>query len=171
MLNIYPSAWNKIFKRKLLQDIEFKKGIWFEDVEFIYRLLPRIKTIGVVSEPFYQYLQREGSITKKVDKRIYNYIDNLNGVVDYYKQEKLYDKYQKELEYVYVRYIYATFIKQATIFDDEEYKNAVTKAIANVKEQFPHYRKNSYFYHNIKGIYLLLFNKQIAKIIYKKMHK
>jgi len=167
-LNIYPAAWNKLFKKELLKNIEFKKGIWFEDVEFIYRLLPRIKTIGVIHEHLYQYLQRNGSITRKKDQRIYNYIDNLNGVVEYYKENNLFHKYHKELEYVYVRYIYATFIKQATIFEKDEYDNAVTKAIKNVKEHFPKYRFNKYFYHNLKGIYLLLFNKNIAKIVYKK---
>ena len=165
-LNIYPSAWNKIFKRKLLDDLEFKKQVWFEDVEFIYRLLPKIKSIGVVNEPFYQYLQREGSITKKQDKRIYHYIDNLNGIYDYYKEHNLYDVYEKELEYIYVRYIYATFIKQATMFDDKEFSKAVEGALKNVKEHFPHYRKNKYFYKNIKGIYLLLFNRTLAKLIY-----
>lgn len=171
MLNIYPAAWNKIIKRSVVKDIFFKEGIWFEDVEYIYRVLPKITSIGVVQEPFYQYLQREGSITKKVDKRIYNYIDNLNGLVSYYKENKLYEKYHQELEYVYVRYLYATFIKQATCFDKEEYKQAVNQAITNVKKHFPNYRKNKYFYHSIKGIYLLTFNKIYAKILWKKIHK
>ena len=53
MINIYPAAWNKIFKRKLFEKgLEFKKGVWFEDVEFIYRLLPHIKTIGLVHEAY-----------------------------------------------------------------------------------------------------------------------
>ena len=168
MLNIYPSAWNKIFKRKLFNELEFKKGVWFEDVEFIYRMLPKIKTIGVIHEPFYEYLQREGSITRKKDKRIYHYLENMDGLVKYYHENNYYDKYQKELEYVYVRYIYATFIKQATIFDLEEYNKAVNMAITHVKQNFPHYRTNKYFYRSIKGIYLILFNELLAKIIYKK---
>ena len=171
MLNIYPAAWNKIFKRRFFENIEFKKKVWFEDVEFLYRLLPKIKTIGVVNEPFYQYLQREGSITKKQDMRIYNYIDNLNGLVTYYNDNKLYDEYKKELEFVYVRYMYATFIKQATNFTKDEYKKAVNKALENVKEKFRKYYKNSYFYKNIKGLYLLCFNKFIASLIYIKYHK
>lgn len=168
MLNIYPAAWNKIFKKELFSNkIEFKKGVWFEDVEFIYKILPYVNSIGVVAEPFNQYLQREGSITKSVDPRIYHYIDNWNGLITFYKERNLYDKYKKELEYSYVRYVYATFIKQATSFDKQEYNKAVEKAIKNVKENFPKYRKNKYFYNNIKGLYLLLFNKLIAKIIYK----
>ena len=172
MINIYPAAWNKIFKKKLFKTgIEFKKGVWFEDVEFIYRLLPHIKTIGVVNEPFNQYLQREGSITNSIDKRIYHYIDNWNGIVEYYKENDLYEKYYNELEYCYVRYLYATFIKQASKYNYEDYQLAVEKAITNVKQNFPKYRKNKYFYKNKKGIYLLVFSKNIAKIVYKMINK
>ena len=167
MINIYPAAWNKIFKKKLFNyKVRFKKGVWFEDVEFIYRLLPYVKSIGVVHEPFNQYLQREGSITKSADNRIYNYINNWNGIVDFYKEHNFYNKYYQELEYSYVRYLLATFIKQATIFPQEEYNIAVNKAITNVKEKFPKYRKNKYFYKSFKGIYLIMFNKLIAKLIY-----
>ena len=172
MLDIYPAAWNKIYKKKLFDSgIEFKKGIWFEDVEFIYRMMPLIKSIGVIHEPFNQYLQRKGSITSSIDKRIYNYIDNWNGIIEYYKTNNLYEKYYNELEYCYVRYLYATFVKQASKYNYEEYMEAVNKAIYNVHKYFPKYRKNKYFYRSPKGIYLLLFNKNIAKIIYKKYHK
>lgn len=170
MLNIYPAVWNKIYKRSLVSNIYFKEGIWFEDVEYLYRVLPKIKNIGVIHKPFYQYLQREGSITKKRDLRIYNYIDNMNGLITYYKENNLYEKYYKELEYVYVRYIYATFIKQAVCFDKEEYKKAVDLAISNVSNNFLNYRKNKYFYQSIKGIYLLTFNKLYANIIWYLKH-
>lgn len=172
MLNIYPAAWNKIFKRKLFnKKIEFKKNVWFEDVEFIYRLLPSIKTIGVVHEHFNQYVQREGSITNTINKKIYNYIDNWNGIIDYYKKNKLYEEYYNELEYCYVRYIYATFIKQASKYPYNDYMDAVEVAIKNVTDKYPNYRKNKYFHNSLKGVYLLMFNKQLAKLLYKYNHK
>ena len=168
-LTIQPAAWNKIFKKDLFKHkVLFKKGVWFEDVEFIYRLLPYVKSIGVIHEPFNQYVQREGSITNTVNPKIYDYISNMNGVVDYYKKNKIYDEYKKELEYAYVRYIYATFIRSIAKYDYEEYKKGVKEAIKNVKEHFPHYRRNSYFYKSLKGLYMVFFNRLIAKIIYKK---
>ena len=172
MLNIYPAAWNKIFKRNLMdKGIRFKKGVWFEDVEFIYRLLPYINTIGVVHKTFNQYVQREGSITNTINKKLYHYIDNWNGIVDYYKKNNLYEEYKLELEYCYVRYIYATFIKQASKYNYKDYMDAVDSAISNVRKNFPKYKKNKYFYKSLKGIYMLMFNKRIAKIIYKKYNK
>ncbi len=172
MRTIYPVAWNKIFKKELFDlGIEFKKGIWFEDVEFLYRILPYIKSIGVVKEPFNQYLQREGSISKSTDNKLYNYIDNWNGIVKFYKEKKLYNKFYKELEYSYVRYLYATFIKQASNFEKKEFNNAVDEAIKNVKKEFPKYRRNKYFYVSLKGIYLLMFNRFLAKMMYKHYKK
>lgn len=172
MINFYPAAWNKIFKKKLFtNNIEFKKGVWFEDVEFIYRLMPYIKTIGVIKEPFNQYVQREGSITSTVNRKIYHYIDNWNGIIEFYKERKLYDEYEPELEYSYVRYLYATFLKQASKYNYEDYLEAVEEAIKNVKTHFPKYKKNKYIKKlNPKSIYLRFFNKKIANLIYKKYH-
>lgn len=167
-VNMYPCVWNKIYKKQLFKNnISFKKGVWYEDVDFLYKLMPYVKTIGVVNKPLNQYVQRPGSITKTFDKRLYNYIDNFNELIEFYKERKIYQAFNKELEYIYVRYILATFIKQATNYDKLDYLKAVDTAIKNVKEHFPHYRKNKYFYKNPKGIYLLIFNKIIARILYK----
>ena len=167
MINIYPSAWNKLFNKRLFKNkILFKEKVWFEDVEFLYRLYPYINSIGTVEDYLYNYVQRKGAITSTFDERLFHYIDNFNGIVKFYKEKKFFYEYEKELEYCYVRYLYATFIKQASNFKDKKmYKKAVEEAIKNVKENFPNYRKNKYFYKSLKGIYLLLFNKFISKII------
>ena len=169
MINIYPVVWNKIYKRKIFikNKLKFKEKVWFEDVELLYKLVPYVETVGYVEDYLYNYLQRQGSVTNTFDKRLYNYIENLNGVVEFYKKNKLFDYYKKELEYVYVRYLYATFIKRASKYEDRDFYTAVDSAIINVKNNFPKYRKNKYFYKSLKGIYLLLFNKKVAKLLKK----
>lgn len=169
MLNIYPTAWNKIYKRTFINKhkLRFKKNVWYEDVEFIYRVLPYVNKISCVKNCFYQYVQREGAITKTYDKRLYNYIDNWNGIVKYYKEHNLYDEFYSELEYSYVRYIYGTFLKQAMNFPErKEFNEALNWAVKNVKEKFPKYRKNKYLYKSWKGLYLVLFNKLALKLSY-----
>ena len=168
-IKMFPVIWNKIYKREKIKDIKFKSGVWAEDVEYLYRVLPYIDTIGKINEETYYYYQRPISESRLFDKRVYNYIDNFNGIIEYYKINKLYDLYKNELEFCYVRYIYATFIKRAATFKDkEEYKKAVKEAIKNVKEKFPKYRKNKYFYKSIKGLYLIVFNRFIAYLLNKK---
>ena len=145
----------------------FKKGIWFEDVEFIYRLLPYVNSIGVIDDYLIHYIQRDNTITKTFDERLFHYIDNWNGIIEYYKKNNLYNEYKDILEYCYVRYLYATFIKQATNYTDKNsYNEAVNRAIKEVKNNFPKYRKNKLFYKSLKGIYLICLNKIITEIMF-----
>ena len=170
MVNIYPVVWNKIYKSSLLKDnkFKFKEGVWFEDVEFLFKIVPFINNVGYVNDCCYNYVQRAGSVTNTFDKRLYHYIENLNDIIEFYKEKKFYNEYKKELEYIYVRYLYATFVKRAANYKDYKmYIKAVDDAINNVKLHFPNYRKNKYFYKSIKGIYLILFNRTLAKIIKK----
>ena len=163
---LYPAAWNKLYKKELFDDCLYKEGIWYEDVEILFRLFPKIKSFGHIDNYLINYVQRENAITKTYDKRLWNYIDNFNTLIEFYKNNNYYLEYYKELEYSYVRYLYATFIKQARNLDFKNYKLAVCDAIINVKKNFPNYRKNKYFYSSIKGIYLVLFNKLLAYIMY-----
>ena len=169
MTIIYPAAWNKLYKKELLNEITFKKGIWYEDVEFLYRLFPRIKSIGVVDENLYQYVQREGAITSIFNEKIYDYIDNWNGIIDYYKKNDLFDEYKLELEYSYVRYLYATMVKGLLKWHNrEKYDLGVQKAIDNVYANFPNYKKNKYIKKlNGKSLYLRYFNRSLANLMFK----
>lgn len=168
MISMFPVLWNKIYKKEKIDKLRFKDGVWAEDVEYLYRVLPNINTIGYLNQENYYYFQREKSESRLFDKRVYYYVENFNNIIEYYKKNQIYNLYEKELEYCYVRYLYATFIKRAASFENNvEYKKAVNTAINNVKEKFPKYRKNLYFYKNTKGIYLVCFNRLIANIYYK----
>ena len=164
---LYPAVWNKLYKKEILDSLKFKEGIWYEDVEFNFRVYPRVKSIGYVDKPLIQYVQRESSISKTIDKRLFNYIDNFNGLIRYYQDNNLYNKYYFELEYSYVRYLYATFIKQLSYTNDKElFKEGVKEAIKNVQEHFPNYKKNIYLKKfGLKNIYLKTFNKKTASLL------
>ena len=170
LVNFYPVVWNKVFKKSLFEDynIKFKEGVWYEDVEFLYRIMPLVTSIGCVKENLYHYVQRKGAITKTYNEKLFDYLDNWNGIIDYYKKQKLFLEYKNEICYSYVRYIYGTLIKESAKSNNKElFDKAVNEAIKNVKGQFPWYRKNKYFYRSLKGIYMVLFSKGLAKVIFK----
>ena len=171
MLNIYPTVWNKLYKKELFNEIKFKENVWFEDVEILHKMFIKFNKIGVVKEPLYYYVQRSGAITSKVNNKIYDYISNMNGVIEYHKKNNTFIENKDILEYCYVRYIYATFVKRVMELPIAEFKKALNMAIENVNDNFPNYRKNKLFYRSTKGIYLILFNKSLALIIYKIKHK
>ena len=170
MIDIYPTAWNKLYKRNLFDSVLFKKGVWYEDVEFLYRLFPYINSIGTIHIPLINYAQRKGAISKTFDKRVFNYIDNWNGIIEYYKENNFFDEYYFELEYCYVRYLYMTFVKAASNFDKKSYREACKCAKDNVLKNFPHYKKNKYI-KGLSGFYLKHFNLLTQSIVYYFMKK
>ena len=146
MLKAYAVIWNKIYKREIIKGIDFKAGMTFcEDVRFLYMLYPRIKKIGSVHESLHNYLQRSGSLTYTYDKKLYQLIDSLDDIVSYYKKNSLYEKYYDELEYAYIRYLFATFIKRlAKTKNKVEFDKGVNFVLNKVNTNFPNYRKNKY---------------------------
>lgn len=168
MLVQYPVVWNKIYKKSLLDGIAFSKGVWYEDMEFVLKLYPRIKSIGVVKEPLYNYLQRGNSITYTYNDKLYDIINNMNKVIDYYKANDTYDEYKEELEYLYVRYAFATFPKRlAKCGNKEKYEAGIEYAFKQVNEYFPKHKNNKYFTKmGLKGRYIKSFNRFLANINY-----
>ena len=169
ILNAYPVAWNKIYRREIISGkLLFEKGIWFEDVLFLYKLAPSINSIAKVDYKLYNYLQREGAITYTFNEKLYDLNKILKILIDYYKKENIYDEYEDILEYTYVRYMFATFIKRVAKSKDKKmFKKAVKYAIDDVKETFPNYKKNIFLKEKcFKNIYLRHFNRLVSKIIF-----
>lgn len=169
MLDAYAVIWNKIYKKSLIGEIRFKEKMNFcEDVRFLYMVYPKIKKIGSLDKALHNYLQRQGSLTYTYNEKLYQLIDSMDDIVDYYKKEKIYDTYKDELEYSYVRYLYATFIKRlAKTKNKEEFTKGLNYVIDKVNKTFPDYKKNKYIKRlGAKSLYLKFFNKNIAKVIY-----
>ena len=108
---ILPVVWNKIYKREFFDyGFKFSSGINFEDIDFTYRILPFITSVGVVKEPLYNYIQRENSISHTYNKENLIHVVNVwNDLFLYYKQLGLFEGLKNELEYSYFRYVYNMF--------------------------------------------------------------
>ena len=168
MIFSYAVVWNKLIKSDIVKQTLFSKNLWYEDVEFLFKLYPKIKKVGYVSEYLCNYIQTDNSITYTFNEKIYDIHTVMNNIVNYYKENSLFEEYLPEIEYSYVRYMFGTFIRRiAKTKNKNEYKKAVSFAIKEVNDKFPDYKKNKYL--NMSGgknIYLKNFNKLIAKGVY-----
>lgn len=167
LVDAYAVIWNKIYKRELLEGLTFNTKMSFcEDVLFLYEVYSRVNKVGAVNEVLHFYLQRDGSLTYTYNEKLYQLIDSMDYIVSYYKDNNILDKYYNEIEYTYVRYLYATFIKRlAKTKNKVEFKKGVNYVLGKVKENFPNYRSNKYL-RGKKGIYLKYFNKMFANLIF-----
>lgn len=61
----YTVVWNKLFRKDIVKNIKFPKGVIFEDQFFTYRCFDNAKRVCVVKEILYYYRDNSSSITKQ----------------------------------------------------------------------------------------------------------
>ena len=59
------SAWGRLYRASLFQDIRYPVGLYYEDLAIIYPLLLKCSRVARINEPLYGYRQRENSILEK----------------------------------------------------------------------------------------------------------
>lgn len=97
---------NKIFRRDIIiqNKIFFENKAYFEDTGFIFRYLYFVKKFSILNNPFYNYVQREGSITKKVNNIIFSSKQNtLDIIKKFYIDKNEYQNYEKEIRDLQIR--------------------------------------------------------------------
>lgn len=66
--NLEIIAWNKLYRKKLFDEIEYPEGRNYEDTLTTYKLLARAKKVSYIPTSLYKYVERDGSITNS-DKK------------------------------------------------------------------------------------------------------
>jgi glycosyltransferase involved in cell wall biosynthesis len=93
--NVASSSWSKLFRRKLLEESNmlYQKDIYFEDGEFLIRILSKVQKIEVIKENLITIRERENSITSSFKKEyissivtIFQTIDKIKNIEDYKKE-------------------------------------------------------------------------------------
>lgn len=70
------AAWGKLFKRDVIINNRFRKGIINEDLAFYLDITQNIKKVKYIDVPLYFYRVRPGSITTKINPRISDFFNN-----------------------------------------------------------------------------------------------
>ena len=139
-------AWNKLIKSEIVlenEDLRFPYGLKYEDVEFFYKLVPKVSKFAFVEEPLIHYIQREDSLVKVQTEKTLDLITSLNEVLDYYKEKDYYDEYKDVIEYTFARLTLCSSLKRmAKIENNELRKKCIKQAWNNLNEKFPNWKNN-----------------------------
>lgn len=165
-------AWNKLIKRQLITDnnLEFPKGLRYEDVEFTYKLIPFINKFTYVDKPFIHYVQREGSIANVQNERTAEIFTVLDNVIEFYKKNNIYEEYRDELEYNYARYLLCSSLKRMCKIKDKTIrKKLLTESWKRLNSNFPNWKENVILktVNTGKNKYMRTVNKSTYKIYSK----
>lgn len=138
-----PSACYKISKAELWKknDLKFKAGIFYEDLELIPRFVMYTDKIGFLDKQFYNYMVREESIMNQT-----SYNPKLRSIFDVMKslRDNICDKkYREQLEYMHI----SQLLHAATLrfLPYEEGKKDILEIADVMRQNFPKWYKNRYF--------------------------
>ncbi|MPS74231.1 MAG: glycosyltransferase [Chryseobacterium sp.] len=109
-------ACNKLFKKELFQNIRFKRGIHFEDIELIPQLLLDCNILAFTPNYHYQYLERQDSISKSHTTKGLDILRAVETVGEKFDQSRFSDQKNdlkgfQILEGVYTFLAYQAFVK------------------------------------------------------------
>ena len=122
-------AWNKLIKREIIMhhEVRFPEGLIYEDLEFFYKLIPYLNKISYVEKYFIHYIQRTGSILNSQTEKVGDIFKILDNIVQYYRSLGIYDKYSKELKYMYRRILLGSSMKRILKLEDKKLKKELVK--------------------------------------------
>ncbi len=97
-------AWNKIYKKTLLDGIEYPKGKIYEDEYTTFRILYKTKKIVFMNIPFCRYFQRDDSIigSKLTEKNMQvfgGYISRISFFAEH-EEQRLWEMEVKHTEHM-----------------------------------------------------------------------
>lgn len=115
-------ACNKIFRRVLFGDFRFKKGLHFEDIELIPKILLNSKRIVQTQEYFYQYLERAESISKSHTLRGLDLLRAVESVSEYFPKTSLKNHRDALKKFQILQGFYSFLAYVAFVRNPEDYR-------------------------------------------------
>ncbi len=168
MLISLPAACNKAYKRMLFMEsgIAFPAGVWYEDIRTTLKLMLFTEKIVYIPEVLYNYLSREGSITKNINAgRNREIIEAFEDLTGFFKEKGKFEEFHGELEFLTLYHVYIVASVRVIRIDR---KHALLDEFADfIKAIFPNYRENKYLHmltKNEKILFNLLEKKRYRTI-------
>lgn len=102
IITINNSACNKLYHRELFENVEFFKGIWYEDLATVPKVIALSKRIVKVNKAHYKYFQRWNSIVHTQNPKVFDIYTALRTVSEFLKGIDQYDQYRAYIQDLYV---------------------------------------------------------------------
>lgn len=147
---LIPVVWNKIYKRKLFDNISFPVGKIHEDEFVTPQILTKVTSFPVCNAELYYYRQREDSITGSQNR---SDIRHLSAIKAYENKCRLF----KEVRYndVYLEVVRSCLYMIALIY-------------FNLEKEMQYYRFARLFCRIRCGLDILLFGIKVPSFVYKR---
>lgn len=156
------AVWNKIFRRKLIGDIRFPQGRWYEDFSFSAKLLMKAQKTVFIDEPLYCY--RSGHSSTMRNRNSAKNLDMLYIMDDI--RSAVPDGKEEDFRFLVINHLLLDSVKRVSTQKGEGYKEVVSEMLEYVRKEVPSLKECESFrnesrnrriimwlnYHNLAGI-------------------
>jgi glycosyltransferase involved in cell wall biosynthesis len=167
---INNSACNKLYRRRLLNELSFPDGMLYEDLGTIPALLYAAAEVVKVNAPLYYYRQRAGSIRHALSNGIFDIYPAIARNIEYVQAHGKEEEVLAELKHLYIIHaLDAITLKIKKGSDRGTMLRMLEENMRRLKEAYPEYEKDSYYLN--AGFKKKLIWKQLAKGNYERVLK
>lgn len=150
---VQPSAWNKVYKKELFNEVVYPKGKIYEDVGTTYKLLHFVKSFTYINKPLYMYRKnRGGSILSTISLKINDIYTVLDDTYSFYKERNaLSEKNIEGLCYQYVKLlIWSNMYRQLKYYkwNVVGFYRKMKQTRETINRLFPEWKKNRFINNN-----------------------
>lgn len=137
-------AWNKLYRKDILNNIQFPEGKKMEDLAVMYKIFEKAKKVVYTNKVEYYYIQRKDSILGNIDLKLtedlcyfvterYNYMNE--------KYPKLHDVLCKDrIKFTFIYHKNICLLNKKNIYDQKKY----LQEYDFFKKNFKKYRNDIY---------------------------
>jgi glycosyltransferase involved in cell wall biosynthesis len=140
-----PCPWNKIYKKELftLNNLKYPTHMWYEDLVGSSEFYCKAKKIAICHDKLYYYMQRSNSVMHStMTSKNLEILKAVDMILDYYRSENIYGKYENELEYLA---IYHVLVAAAGRTVRSDAKSPYPPQMMDyMNKRFPDWSKNTY---------------------------
>lgn len=139
-----PMAWMRLYRKSILENVRFVKGIYYEDLEMTPETVLLADKVGFLDESVYYYYQREGSIMRQdaFNKKFLDIFKVLDRVYEKFEEKGALEEYREEIEYLFIEHLFrSAALRFASLTERKMLFPLLKKA---VEEKFPCWKKNPY---------------------------
>ena len=156
---------NKIFKKEYFNNLLYPKGMFFEDVAFIPKLLLKADKIVKIDDPLYYYRYNEKGTTNVINFTNYDLYTATNML----EEDFCNNGYKDEIEYLYINGILVDLLIKIIKSKDPKKQEKFEKIRKEIIDKYPKWYKNKYIkrFKITKRLYLFCLKKNYYKIINK----
>lgn len=156
LAHISPFPWDKLFKRNILEGLEFPENIRFEDLVLVFEACCKADSIGVIEEPLYNYRRTtQGGFLNTFSEQTLDIVKAFTLVFEFMKKHGYMELYHDELEYICARhflYRYPALFKGTNKGKLEIKLKIISKTQEFLDKEMPNWHKNHYLRYSSGGL-------------------